>query len=173
MARINVSISDDLKSRMDEVEDGGVNWSALAAQAFETKLAEIVKQRGARSMRDVIARMRALKNKSGRGERAKGRGAGIAWAKNSAEPTHLERLDDLISSAGEDYFAEDADQDHPPAERFYYEVIEPDHEGKKRTALAWWSRNFEGLSESGPTGPDVEGFVEGALEVWEQVRDEL
>ena len=173
MARINVSISDELKSRMDEVEDEGVNWSALAAQAFEAKLAELVTKRGARNMRDVIARMRALKYKRGRGDRSRGREAGIVWAKNAAEPDQLERLDDLINSAGEDYFAEDPDQDYTPAERFYYEVIEPDHEGKRRIAMEWWLRNFASTGEAGPLSSDVEGFAEGAMEVWQQVRDEL
>ena len=173
MARINVSISDDLKRRMDEVEDEGVNWSALAAQAFETKLAELITTRGARTMREVIARMKALKNKGGRGDRARGREAGISWAKNVAEPTHLERLDEIVNSAGEDYFAEDPDQDYSPAERFYYEVIEPNHEGRRRAALDWWSRTFDGIGEDGPLPADVEGFAEGAMEIWEQVRDEL
>jgi hypothetical protein len=173
MARINVSISDDLKCRMDEVEDEGVNWSALAAQAFESKLAELVTQRGARSLREVIARLRAAKYKDRHGASARGRAAGIAWASNVAQPEHLETLDELVNSGGEDYFADAPDQDYPPAERFYYEVIEPDHEGDRRVALRWWSQNFEGLDESGPCGTDVTGFAEGALTIWEQVRDEI
>jgi hypothetical protein len=173
MARINLSISDDLKCRMDEVENEGVNWSALAAQAFESKLAELVTKRGARSMREVIARLRAAKHKHRHGASARGREAGTAWASNFARPEHLEALDDLINSGGTDYFADDPDQDYPPAERFYYEVIEPDHEGKRRAAMRWWSQNFEGLDEAGPSGEDVTGFAEGALTIWEQVKDEI
>jgi hypothetical protein len=173
MARINVSISDDLKLRMDEVEDEGVNWSALAAQAFESKLAELVTQRGARSMREVIARLRAAKHKDRHAASARGRAAGIAWASNVAEPEHLEALDDLVNSGGADYFADAPDQDYPPAERFYYEVIEPDQEGDRPAALRWWSRNWEGLDESGPSGEDVTGFAEGALTIWGQVKDEI
>src|SRR5262245_44142757 len=151
MARINVSISDDLKCRMDEVEDEGVNWSALAAQAFESKLAELVAQRGTRNMREVIARLRAAKHKDRHVASARGRVAGIAWASNLAEPEHLEALAELMESGGEDYFADDPDQDYPPAERFYYEVIEPDQEGDRSAALRWWSRNWEGLEASGPS----------------------
>src|SRR4051812_46380765 len=121
MARINVSISDDLKRRMDEVDDGGerVNWSALASQAFEAKLAEIITKRGAKNMRDVIARMRALKNTGGRGDgdQSRGREAGTNWAKNTADPSQLERLDELINGVDEDYFAHDPEQKYPPAAR--------------------------------------------------------
>jgi hypothetical protein len=173
VARINVSISDDLKRRMDEVEGEGVNWSALAAQTFESKLAELITKRGARSMREVIARLRAAKHKNRHGASARGREAGIAWASNVAEPEHLETLDDLVNSGGEDYFADDPDQDYTPAERFYYEVIEPDHEGNRSAALQWWSQNFEGLDEAGPAGEDVTGFAEGAQTIWEQVKDEI
>jgi hypothetical protein len=174
MARINVSISDDLKRRMDEVEDEGVNWSALAAQAFEARLAELAAKRGARSMRDVIARLRAAVGKGSCEGSARGREAGIAWASNVALPGHLETLADLLESGGEGYFAEDVEnQDYPPAERFYYEVIEPDHEGRRKLALRWWSQNFEGLSDAGPSGEDVIGFAEGAQSVWEQVKDEI
>jgi hypothetical protein len=173
MARINVSISDDLKRRMDEVEDEGVNWSALASQAFEAKLAELITRRGARNMRDVIARMRALKRGGGSGDRSRGREAGTNWAKNSAHPSQLERLDELINGVDEEYFTHDPDHEYSSGERFYYEVVEPDHEGRRRAALDWWSRNFEGLSDELPTASDVQGFAEGAMEVWDQVRDEL
>ena len=64
-------------------------------------------------------------------------------------------------------------QDYPPAERFYYEVIEPDQEGDRPAALRWWSRNWEGFDESGCSGEDVTGFAEGALTIWEQVKDEI
>jgi hypothetical protein len=173
MARINVSISDDLKRRMDEVDDESVNWSALASQAFEAKLAELITKRGAKTMRDVIARMRALKGTGGIGDRSRGREAGRNWAMNSADPRQLERLDELINGVDEDYFAHDPEQKYPPTARFYYEVVEPDHVGRPRSVLDWWSKNLEGVGEELPPASDVQGFVEGAMEVWEQVRDEL
>jgi hypothetical protein len=49
MARANISIPDDLRHRMDEVEGERINWSALACQAFESKLAEIITKRGSRT----------------------------------------------------------------------------------------------------------------------------
>jgi hypothetical protein len=38
VSRLNVSVSEDLKARMDAME--GVNWSRIAARAFEEKLRE-------------------------------------------------------------------------------------------------------------------------------------
>ena len=173
MARINVSISDDLKRRMDEVEDEGVNWSALASLAFETKLAELITKRGARNMRDVIVRMRALKRTGVSGDRSRGREAGTNWAKDFADPSQLERLDELINGVDEEYFAHDPDQESPPAERFYYEVVEPDHVGRALAALEWWRRNLRDSGDELPPASYIQGFAEGAMEVWEQVRDEL
>jgi len=38
--RTTISVPRELKGRMDKVKEG-VNWSALACQAFQTKLAEL------------------------------------------------------------------------------------------------------------------------------------
>ncbi len=45
MAKMTIYVPDELKGRMDEVE--GVNWSPLACQAFESKLAQVITKRGA------------------------------------------------------------------------------------------------------------------------------
>src|SRR6516225_5119268 len=46
-ARTTITVPPDLKARMEAVEES-VNWSAIACQAFEQRLAEITRRRGAR-----------------------------------------------------------------------------------------------------------------------------
>ena len=47
-ARTTISVPSELKARMDAVDES-VNWSAVACQAFELKLAEITKRKGRRT----------------------------------------------------------------------------------------------------------------------------
>jgi len=52
------SIPDELKKRMDRVKEP-VNWSSLAADAFELKLGEIARRQEEKTLEEVIARLRA------------------------------------------------------------------------------------------------------------------
>ena len=61
-ARTTITVPADLKARMEAIEEP-VNWSALACQAFEHKLAEMIKQGGPKNMTDVVARLRASKDR--------------------------------------------------------------------------------------------------------------
>jgi hypothetical protein len=54
----SISIPSHLRSRMDAVDEQ-VNWSAIACQAFEQKLAEINKRKELRDISDVVIRLRA------------------------------------------------------------------------------------------------------------------
>ena len=53
-----ISVPRDLKARMDKVS-ASVNWSQVAAQAFEAKLLELESKKEVSGMDDVIARLRA------------------------------------------------------------------------------------------------------------------
>src|ERR1035441_5723797 len=94
MARTTISISDDLKKRMDRIKEP-VNWSAVAAQAFELKLGEIAHHRKEKTMEHVIERLRASKIQSGSNAEKQGREVGIGWAKEAAEFNELRRLSKL------------------------------------------------------------------------------
>lgn len=58
--RTTISLPDDLKARMDEV-DQPVNWSAEAAKCFEKLLGEIAARKPKKDMSDIIARLKASK----------------------------------------------------------------------------------------------------------------
>src|SRR5690242_4321225 len=89
--RTTISVPNDLKARMDACGEP-VNWSAVACRAFEEKLAEITRRRGAKSMKEVAMRLRASKRRSETEVYNEGSEAGKDWAMHRAEADELERL---------------------------------------------------------------------------------
>ena len=100
MARTTISIADELKRRMDGVLVD-VNWSAIAAEAFERKLREIARnQEESMDMEAVIARLRASKGARGLDEFALGEARGTEWAMRVAEFAELRRLERSFDVTG-------------------------------------------------------------------------
>ena len=89
--RFNITIPDDLKARMKEVRED-VNWSTVAAHAFEQKLAEILKRKGPKDMKSAIERLRASKQRLDNEEYEAGFEAGQNWAMESAEAWELTNI---------------------------------------------------------------------------------
>jgi len=100
--RTNISIPQELKARMDAVDEP-VNWSAVACDAFRQKLAEIIKRKGAKDVKDVIERLRASKQKSRSTTYTHGANLGEMWAKHHAETVQLERLEEFHDTIKADH----------------------------------------------------------------------
>src|SRR5262245_47766624 len=133
--RTTISIPLDLKARMDAAGEQ-VNWSAVAARAFEEKLAELASRKSAkeRTMADVVQRLRASKLK-GQDRRYKaGHDAGERWAKNLASAEELERLADFLdtldcdpSYGREEFFSDYGLGAHSKPELLYFK-LDPEEE---------------------------------------------
>src|SRR5205809_1051596 len=91
--RTNISLPRDLKARMDAVTEP-VNWSAVAAQAFEAKLAELNARKEGATMEDVIARLKAADALDNKTEFQAGLKNGESWAEKTARPRQLRRLEE-------------------------------------------------------------------------------
>src|SRR6266511_2526827 len=89
--RTTISIPEDLKHRMDGVEEP-VNWSGVAGRAFETELAEIAARKERKTREDVIQRLRASKQRATDAQYRDGEAAGRHWAEHNAEADELMRL---------------------------------------------------------------------------------
>jgi hypothetical protein len=171
---MNISIPDDLRSRMDAV-DQPVNWSAVAADAFERKLAEIISRRGAQDMQDVVNRLRAsLKDHEGK-EYTAGHEAGEQWANSTAEASELKRLSKFQAKCGrdwDDFFDESMDPNcaYSIQERLFF-AINPDADGD-RGAASEFAETISG-NDGDIGGAWLKGFAEGAIAVWEKVKDQL
>jgi hypothetical protein len=174
--RVNVSVPKALKARMDRVADQA-NWSSVATAAFEAKVLELESQQEVESMEDVIARLKAADELDHSQSYQDGREAGRLWARNAAWPKHLRRLEAM--------------QNHPEydTEWMLAEWVSPLNPG---IAVCLY-RRVAGVGEDtydaaamrafwaavlGPGGAEkiddpafARGFVEEAVEVWEQVRD--
>jgi predicted transcriptional regulator len=173
MAKITIYVPDDLKRRMDELDAENVSWSPLACQAFEQKLADIITKRGVKKMDDVITRLRASKQASASDDYKAGYEAGVKWAKGRAEAVELERLDSLVNSTQFDW---DEFVDESPNRSAYsacerlVSIIIPEHDGDRRATADFWDQ----ISDATYVKPAfVHGFGEGAMSVWEEVKDQL
>jgi hypothetical protein len=173
-ARTTITVPADLKARMDEVDES-VNWSAIAAQAFEQKLAEITKRRGAKDMKDVINRLRASKKQFVNDQYQAGYDAGQEWAKDSADAGELILLRQWKNSAGNDWnacFATGENDAYGACEKFVF-TIWPEHDGDRQMAKEFWENNASEGQSDHPEDTYVLGFAEGALAIWEEVEDQI
>ena len=172
--RTTISISADLKRRMDRA-GSGVNWSALAAQAFESKLADIAAKKEKKSMEDVIQRLRVSRAKTDEQSDEEGREAGQGWAKDFAEAIELERLEKTKLACGYDWgklFDPRMSDCNPQVDFVHW--IRPEAKDDSNAVESFWE---EALGDDDRDKADDPGFVfafiEGALEVWGEVKGKL
>jgi hypothetical protein len=158
--RMNISLPEDVKQRMDRTKDD-VNWSALAVQAFESKLAEIAAKKVKKNMDDVIQRLRASKAQSESECFQQGYEAGQSWAKDDAEAIELQRLD---KSWDQGYLAYNA-----------YSVAEAVQPTPRDEApsLSFWEEALGDFAHEANDDDFVRGFVRGALDLWAEIKAKL
>lgn len=167
-----ISVPSDLNNRMSKAKD--VNWSAVACEAFEIKLGEIAKQKENKAMTDVIDRLRASKRQGDNESFKKGLNDGREWASDMAEAAELERLerflDDQSSQTGDwDWWFEDADTS--TAEALSNAIGGEDG----WDAVEFWERavgDFRGNPDMSD-GSYLRGFAEGAINLWDEVKEAI
>ncbi len=92
MARVNISIPEDLRESMVGLN---CNWSALAQEAFAHAV-ELERLRGeGQSMEAGLARLRADKHRHSQREQAEGFQHGMAWALDAASYDELKEAGSL------------------------------------------------------------------------------
>jgi hypothetical protein len=170
-----------------------VNWSAVACEAFESRLSELEKKESAVSelpdKDDALERLRRLKNEPefrDRKEESRAYLLGKRWAMSDAHPNELERLD---------AFCRRYDLDRPVDQwkidirdrRIYKDLFREltlsilgydrfsDVEKVRDTMRPFWERRV-GVVIERELRPDPEflsGFTQGALSFWKDVKDRL
>lgn len=182
MARMTIYVGDDLRKRVDRVKTP-VNWSLVARDAFEIKLGEIAAQKGKKVMQDVIDRLSASKVECEDVSYKEGFEAGESWAKDSAKFSELKNLETVASwESAREYDRRDQanfrDRD-PCVAVFFLRDIEPgkydDDQSAYSTAQEWLGiLGFGEDSESRCNdGSFWQGFEDGALSVWRDVKDKV
>jgi hypothetical protein len=183
--RTNISLPRELKARMDAVE-APVNWSSVAAQAFEQKLLELESKKEVGSMDEVIARLKAADELDRKAEYQDGRKAGDRWAREDARPRQLRALSSLRLHGTVTAILEEFGR-APALEEFkrwdangisvsLYKFINPAQEADAASVRAFWASALgdEAVRANRIENQDfVLGFCDGALDVWVKVRGKL
>jgi hypothetical protein len=165
--RTTISLPADLRRQMKSCGKH-VNWSAVAARAFQGTLARIHRQKEDVSLDDVVARLRATIGTSRSELFERGRLQGVRWAHRQATADQLRRLyakhREAKSTSGVNY------------ENWISSIDD------KRSAMDVLSE-IVGLEQRTRRSPDSEalmksteyahGFAAGALHVWKQVARRL
>ncbi len=175
-ARTTISVPSALKVRMDAVDET-VNWSAVACQAFELKLAEIIKRKGAKNVKEAIKRLKASKRKTDDARYREGSEAGKAWAMNEAEAEELQNLDSFREGCEreggwEEWFTTPKwNAAFSNAEHIAFVAVGViDGEWDRIEAQDFL---FRAVGEKEIDDRFLRGFVDGALEIWEEVKKEV
>jgi hypothetical protein len=173
--RTTISVPRPLKEQMDAVAEP-VNWSALACRAFEGKLAELAAKKERKDMQDVITRLRASKQRVDDEQYHAGEQAGREWTEAEADADELQNLDRWVERLGHDIETIFADQRWDNAYTSAEDVaftVWPEHDGDRGMANAFWEERLGDDTSAAENARFVRGFVDGALDVWHKVKDQL
>jgi hypothetical protein len=150
---------------------GDVNWSALAADAFTAELQRIKARKAAlkgKPMDATIDRLRQSKKTYLAAAVERGNADGVTWAMESAEYGELKAIadkwPDVQTCDTDDAFG-------PPAVFLSMFAVDPvDHESNNDF---WDALGKERSDDDQYSAPYWEGFVAGALEVWEEIKEKI
>jgi len=124
-------------------------------------------------MSDVVNRLRASKRKFENEQYQDGHAAGQSWAKEEAEAGELIRLEELHRHVDLAYFLyTDQDCKYSAAELLVFHVW-PEYQGDRHAAGTFWERLGHQGQMDGPQDDFVRGFVDGAVSVWNDVRNQI
>lgn len=180
--RTTITVPADLKQEMEKVADRE-NWSALAAECFRARVAAIKASQLTRGdMKKIVERLKAAKEQDEVDEYEDGKRAGRDWAADYATPAQLRRL----AAADAEQYAWAGSPNAPWGWRHLVAFkINPkfdrdDRPTAKELVDDFWERALGGDSDRVKEGPGdmavndfLRGFIEGAIEIWEEVEDQV
>ncbi|MCW8129381.1 MAG: hypothetical protein KIS92_03270 [Planctomycetota bacterium] len=120
-------------------------------------------------MQDIITRLRASKQENDMKKREGSRQDGRVWAEQDAEHAELEALAAAFSDP-ENRFEDNDHTAYSAGERFFFAIC-PDQDGDREAANCFWESQIPDAQHLADNAAWVNGFIDGALEVWEEVKD--
>jgi Arc/MetJ-type ribon-helix-helix transcriptional regulator len=154
MARLSIYVRDDLKQQIDEAGDT-INWSEVVRPAITAALAAH-KHRKDQNVSSAIERLRASKQESDQDDRTTGHIDGRTWAENDAEYAWLRRL------------ANNSVRAHAPSGALFRAIDPNDEMDNSELGKICFGDDDDDRSDT-----YIEGFIEGAVEFFEQVRNQI
>ncbi len=172
IVRMTISLDKDLKLRMDEInaEKWVVNWSAVAARAFQQEIRKRQKPKlEGVGMEAVVNRLKASRDEYLGNSYEFGKSTGADWARNAADWIELKRLDDFRDAVGSENWPNVfAGGGHALARV----VLGKPDEGAADTKAFWEQIGIEEQDQIA-SQDFARGFADGAVEVWEQVQGQI
>lgn len=163
MARMNISIPDELKTEMD-VKGESVNWSRIAQNAFEKEIRTMEARQRVENIEGAVTRLQASKVVAGLDAAEKGKAIGREWAMQDADYVQLKYIgESMWDDVGGDPF-------------WLGKACVSKHENELlddvelQEVRDFWEIR---LGSPSPDGEAVYGFLEGVQEVWAEVEDQL
>jgi hypothetical protein len=167
--RTTISIPLELKERMDAVTDQ-VNWSAIAARAFEAKLFEIQSRRGqTMNKADIVKRLKATKEQEREEEFEDGKKAGREWAQSDATAKELERLDKYITNTEDDWWT----TTDSASRGLFVWAAWPSRREEYGATDDFWQQALGNDAHRIEDDDYFRGFGVGAVEAWLEVKNEV
>ncbi|MCB1438137.1 MAG: hypothetical protein KDJ63_00030 [Nitratireductor sp.] len=159
MARVSISVPDDLKTQMDGRDD--VNWSSIARRAFELEIQSKVIVEGNLEMNGVIERLRASKERGEHENRIHWIENGAGWAAHKAEFEELERMVDINP--------DEFDSNQALLERMFEARF--DSAAGNQAELLGYAEEFK--KNRLPSLNELTWWLDGVDQVWDEVADKL
>jgi hypothetical protein len=178
VVRLTIFVNKELKVRMDQVGKQ-FDWSAVASDAFNTKLLELESGMKAKNLDDVAARMKAADELEGKEEYQAGFKAGQQWAKDIAKPKQLRRLEryiDLFAHESVDWFDVDGRWDWPGGctGALVMAVLNlSKDEVERHTFALFWEKALGEQAKRIEDAGFFHGFGDGALDMWVKVQGKV
>jgi hypothetical protein len=173
---MNISVPGDLKRDMDAVA-AAVNWSAVAAEAFRAKLLELRATQKGSSMNDVIERMKAAAKLDASESYQDGKAAGTQWAKTQSRPRELKRIEKAIDEYRGDVGEWVGIANNGSNRGIAVDLVEAitgDTSFNHSDVREFWDNLIGEPADRFDEEDDfARGFIEGAMEVWEAVKDHI
>jgi hypothetical protein len=170
--RMNITIPQRLKAQMDKLAEQ-VNWSNVAAEAFQRKIVEVQSARKRTMTKEkLIDRLRKAGKDDLRGYET-GHAAGRSWAETKALPRHLRNLERIQEKGFDEVYKDDEDPGSPwgPADMLALNIDEGIMSLDQ--CREFWKEACEGDASLIHSRDFARGLVAGAAEVWEEVKNDL
>lgn len=159
MARINLTLPDDLKRKMDDVS---ANWSAIAAVAFKKVVDLETLCITENAMNAVVLRLKKSKEEYEQEVAKQARELGQSWGAQHASFKHLKQLDRLhgegMAFSGWHQFCQ---------------ILGIDADYGARAAAQDIADDADEFVAQAEEDGFMDEFVEGALQVFHEVQDKL
>ena len=162
---MSISIANNLRTEMDAM-NRSPNWSGIASAAFRQYIASIKIRTNNTDMNAVIERLKAAKEMEDQQNAELGRQQGRKWAMQNAKPSELRRLE-AARDPNDDWNIGDSDTPHDWGDRLAAIVFGEYSRG------AFDDLIDDEFSNLNCDADFVNGFAEGCMEIWEEVKDEL